>query len=259
VNLLELGPEAEIASVVPERDFSDDRYLLFCTRKGVVKKTALSAYGNVRNVGLNAMNIREGDEIIDVQVTNGDDQVILATKKGLAIRFNEKDARRMGRATEGVRGIRLQKDDEVVGMVVIQREDASLLVVTETGMGKRTDVDAYRLQGRGGKGVINMRVSERTGDVVAIKSVVPEDQVMVITKAGVVNRQSVAAIREIGRATQGVRLVNLDKGDTVVDVARIIVDDEEDLEGVDGEDMGDSKDVGEVDGSIEAEAEGAES
>ena len=228
VNLLNIDPTDEIASVVPVRDFADDRYLMFSTRGGKIKKTALSAYGNVRSVGLIGINIREGDELIDVQVTGGDDDVILATRNGLAIRFRGSDARVMGRVTEGVRGIRLGEDDQVVGMVVVAREEATLLVVSESGMGKRSEIDAYRLQGRGGKGVINLKTTERTGKVVAIKSVVPGDQLMVITRNGVINRQRIDEIRVIGRATQGVRLVNLDENDSVVDVARVIPEDSAD-------------------------------
>ena len=223
VNLLNIDLESQIASVVPVREFTDDRFLLFCTRKGVVKKTALSAYGNMRSVGLNAINIRDEDELIDVQITGGDDEVILATRDGMAIRFNESDCRVIGRATEGVRGISLRKGDLVVGMVVV-RPESTLLVVTEGGMGKRTEVDAYRLQKRGGKGVINMKLSDRTGKVVSIKAVVPGEELMLITRAGVVNRQGADEIRVIGRATQGVRLVNLDDDDEIMDVARIIAE-----------------------------------
>ncbi len=226
VNVLNLEGKEEIASVVPVREFAEDKHLLFCTRKGTVKKTSLAAYGNVRQVGLNAMNVREGDSLIDVQITSEGDEIILATSGGMAIRFPEADARSMGRATEGVRGIRLSTDDVVVGMVV-SRPESNLLVVTEKGMGKRTDPEAYRLQGRGGKGVINQKLSERTGKVVAIKAVSDDEQLMVITKKGVVNRQRVSDISLIGRATQGVKLVNLDKGDVVMDVARVIVDDDD--------------------------------
>ena len=224
INLLNIDPEDDVASVVPVREFSDDRYLLFCTRGGKVKKTALAAYGNVRTVGLIGINVREGDELIDVQLTSGDDEVLLATRNGLAIRFHESDARVMGRVAEGVRGIRLSEDDRVVGMVVVARDEATLLVVSEAGMGKRSEIDAYRLQARGGKGVINLKTNEKTGKVVAIKSVVPEDQLMVITRNGVINRQRIDEIRVIGRATQGVRLVNLDEDDSVMDVARVIPD-----------------------------------
>ena len=239
VNLLNIDPKDEIASVVPVREFSDDRFLMFCTRGGKIKKTALSAYGNVRSVGLIGINIREGDELIDVQITNGDDDVLLATRNGLAIRFRESATREMGRVAEGVRGIRLSGDDRVVGMVVVGRDESTLLVVSESGMGKRSEIDAYRLQGRGGKGVINLKTSEKTGKVVAIKSVVPGDELMVITRKGVINRQRIDEIRVIGRATQGVRLVNLDKNDSVMDVARVIPDPENDggsdPDGVEGE------------------------
>jgi DNA gyrase subunit A len=226
VNLLNLSDDEKIAAVVPVRVFADDKYLLFCTRNGVVKKTALSAYGNVRAVGLNAINTREGDELIEVKITSGDDEIILATRDGKAIRFKESDARPMGRATEGVRGIDLSGDDIVVGMVRV-RDDSTLLVVSERGLGKRTEVDAYRMQKRGGKGVINLKISERTGKVVSIKAVTEDEQLMLITRKGVVNRQSVDAISLIGRATQGVKLVNLDEGDVLMDVARIIADDED--------------------------------
>ncbi len=236
VNLLDVGPDEKIAAIVPVREFSEDRYLFFSTRKGHIKRTALSAYGNVRTVGLNAMNIREDDELIDVQITSGKDQVLLATRNGLAIRFDENDTRVMGRATAGVRGIRLRPGDEVVGMVVVPHEsDPTLLVLTEAGMGKRSEVDAYRLQGRGGYGVINIKTSEKTGKVIGVKAVQPDDQVMIVTKAGVVNRQKIDEIRVIGRATQGVRLINLDEGDEVMDLARFVVEDEEDENGEGGE------------------------
>jgi DNA gyrase subunit A len=230
VNLLNMTQEEDIAAVVPVREFSDDLFLFFSTRKGLVKKTALSAYGNIRAVGLNAINIREGDELIDVRVTTGDAEIVLGTRSGMAIRFSEKDARPIGRATSGVRGITLASDDEVVGMVTLMRPDSTLLVVTEEGMGKRTLVDAYRIQQRGGKGVINVRTGPKTGRVVTIKSVVEKDELMIITRNGVVNRQRVSEIRSIGRATQGVRLVSLDEGDQVVDVARVIAEDADEME-----------------------------
>ncbi|MFL2544769.1 MAG: DNA gyrase subunit A [Longimicrobiales bacterium] len=226
VNLLNIDPNDEIASVVPVREFSEDRYLMFCTRAGRTKKTPLAAYGNVRSVGLNAITIGDGDELIDVRITDGSNEVILATRNGKAIRFNESRVRSMGRTAAGVLGVRLDKGDKVVGMVVVEREDATLLVVSEGGMGKRTDIDAYRLTNRGGKGVINLKTNKRTGKVVAIKSVAPQDQLMFITRNGVINRQPVDQIGVIGRATQGVRLVNLDDGDVVMDVARIIQDED---------------------------------
>jgi DNA gyrase subunit A len=226
VNLLNLGPDEEVASVVPVREFSPELNLLFATRKGVVKKSALSAYSHIRVTGVNAINVLPGDELIDVQITSGEDEVILATRGGLAIRFTEADVRRMGRPATGVRGIRLRDGDYVVGMVVVRRqaegEEPTLLVVTEKGLGKRSRIEDYRLQGRGGQGVINMRTTPRTGKVVGIKGVGPDDELVMITRNGVVNRQPVAQIRVIGRNTQGVRLIMLDDADEVVDVARLI-------------------------------------
>ena len=248
VNLLSLGPDEAVAAVVPVREFSPDLNLMFATRLGVVKKTALSAYRHIRVVGINAINIDEGDELIDAQITSGGDEVVLATHQGMAIRFREKDVRPMGRVSRGVRGIRLAgRDDHVVGMVVV-RKDApgeevavegegavegeaarrpTVLVVTERGMGKRTEIDDYRLQGRGGKGVINIRITDKTGKVVAIKGVLPDDELVMITRNGVVNRQAVGGIRVIGRNTQGVRLIMLDEGDAVMDVARMVPEEED--------------------------------
>jgi DNA gyrase subunit A len=257
VNLRELDPGDEIAAVVPIREFAEDQYLMFATKRGVVKKTVLAAYSNVRSVGLNAINIREGDELIDVQLTREGDEVILATRNGMAIRFRESDARAIGRATEGVRGIALKKDDVVVAMVVPSRDNTRLLVVTEGGMGKRTEFDAYRLQGRGGQGVINIKTTPKTGKVVGVKSVSDRDEIVLITRKGVVNRQPANQIRVIGRATQGVRLVNLDKGDSVVDVARIIPEDpeEETGEAFDAEDAAPGADEA---GVVETRSEDAE-
>ena len=181
----------------------------------------------MRAVGIYAIKFREGDELIDVRITDGTNQVVLATRLGKAIRFSESDVRSMGRNTEGVMGIRLGKDDEVVGMVVVRRPDETLLTATEHGMGKRSEIRNYRFQGRGGMGVINLKVSEKSGPVVAVRAVTDDDQLMVITRNGVVNRQPVSDMRVIGRLAQGVRLVNLDEGDSVVDVGRVVGDDED--------------------------------
>ena len=227
VNFLDLARGEKVASVLPVREFTGDRFLLFCTKSGVVKKTPLSAYGNVRAMGIYAIKFREGDELIDVRITDGTNEVLLGTRRGKAIRFNESDVRPMGRNTEGVIGIRLGKGDEVVGMVVVRRPDETLLTATERGMGKRSEIGDYRLQQRGGMGVIDLRLSKKTGPVVTVRAVTDDDQLMVITRNGVVNRQRASDMRVIGRATQGVRLVNLDQGDTVVDVARVVGDEEE--------------------------------
>ena len=224
VNFLELAPGEKVASVLPVRKFARDRFLLFCTRNGVVKKTPLSAYGNVRAVGIYAIKFREGDELIDVRITDGTNEVVLATRLGKAIRFKESDVRSMGRITEGVIGIRLGEGDEVVGMVVVRSPDETLLVASEQGMGKRSKITDYRLVQRGAKGVINLKLAEKNDQVVAVKAVRDVDQFMVITRNGVVNRQRADEVRVIGRATQGVRLVNLDAGDQVVDVALVVGD-----------------------------------
>jgi DNA gyrase subunit A len=221
VNLIQIKPGERIAAFVPVRVFDDAHYLMFATANGTVKKTVLSAYGNPRSTGINAINIEEGDELIDVQVTDGTNDVVLATRHGMSIRFNEQDAREMGRATTGVRGIELEEGDRVIGMVVIRR-DATLLVVTEKGLGKRSELSEYRVQRRGGKGIITLKRTEKTGDIVALKEVQPNDELMLITRHGVVIRVPVDGIRVSGRNTQGVKIMNLDPGDTVVDVARVV-------------------------------------
>ena len=226
VNLINIASDEKIAALVPVREFSHDRSLIFVTRRGVIKKTSLAAYGNPRRVGLNAMNVLEGDELISVQLADGSCDVVLATRDGMAIRFEERDVREMGRATTGVRGISLQEDDVVIGMVVT-KAGSSLLVVSELGMGKRTVLEAYRCQRRGGKGVINLRTSDKTGRVVAIKEVHPGDELMMITRQGVIIRSPVDQIRIIGRNTQGVKLINLGAKDAVMDVARVVNEDEE--------------------------------
>jgi len=208
------------------REFSEDKYLLFATRKGMVKKTSLAAYGNIRSSGIYAIGIATGDELMDVRLTGGDDEVVLATRRGKAIRFHEGGVRQMGRVARGVKGIVLGRGDEVIGLVTVP-DEASVLVVTEKGMGKRTKISQYRKQKRGGKGVINVRLSPKTGNVVSIKEVTAADELVLITRNGIVNRQRVAEIRETGRNAQGVKLVNLDRGDTLVDVTRIVSEKEE--------------------------------
>ncbi|MDP2496569.1 MAG: DNA gyrase subunit A [Candidatus Palauibacterales bacterium] len=221
VNLLRIDKDETIASTVPVREFDEDRDLVFATRAGTVKRTSLGEYENILSTGIRAISIREGDELIDAQLATGDQSVILATARGMAIRFPLDDVRRQGRPTQGVRGIDLEEDDQVVGMVVVRRK-ASLLSVTDQGLGKRTAIEDYRPQHRGGKGLINFRLSEKTGRVVAVKEVNDEDELILATRNGVVNRQQAGEIRVIGRNTQGVRLVTLDEGDEVVDVARML-------------------------------------
>ncbi len=225
VNMINVSPDTKVSAMVTVRDFPDDQFLLFATKKGTIKKTALSQYSNPRATGIKAIKIEDGDELIDVQVTTGTNDIVLATRHGLSIRFHEQDARVMGRDTTGVKGIELGPRDELIGMVVIKRE-ANLLVVTEKGMGKCSPIDEYRVQRRGGKGIITVHRTDKTGDAVSIKEVLPDDELMLITKQGVAIRMPVKGIRVAGRNTQGVRLVNLDNDDLVMDVARVVPDDE---------------------------------
>ena len=226
VNLINVQPDTQIQAMVPVREFTDTQFLLFCTKKGTVKKSALSQYSNVRANGIKAIKIEPGDELIDVQVTSGTNDIVLATKHGLSVRFHEQDVREMGRDTTGVKGIELKRGDSLVGMVVIKRE-ATILVVTERGLGKCSHIDDYRVQKRGGKGIITVNRTEKTGNVVGVMEVLPEDEIMLITRNGVIIRSSVAQIRVTGRIAQGVRLVNLDDGDILTAVARVIPEDDE--------------------------------
>ncbi len=231
-----MKPEERIAALVPVREFSEDQYVFFATKDGVVKKTVLSAYGNPRSSGINAINIEKGDELIDVQVTDGKNDIVLATRHGMSIRFHEQDVRDMGRAATGVKGIELDKKDHVIDMVVVRRA-STLLTVTSRGMGKRSELDEYRVQHRGGRGIITLKRTDKTGDVVALKEVLPDDELMMITKKGIIIRVSVEGIRISGRNTQGVKVMNLTAGDLVVDVARVVKEDEDD--GDEGEDADD--------------------
>ncbi len=226
VNLINVTPDTTLSAMVPVREFSALEYLLFATKNGTVKKTALSQYSNPRTTGIKAIKIESGDELIDVQITNGTNDVVLATRGGLSIRFHESDVREMGRDTTGVKGIQLKAKDRMIGMVVLKRE-ANLLVVTEKGMGKCSPIDEYRVQKRGGKGIITLKLTDKTGNAVTIKEVLPDDELMLITKHGVVIRMPVKGIRVSGRNTQGVKLVNLDGGDYVCDVARVVTEDDE--------------------------------
>ncbi len=226
IHCIAIRPDEQVMALVPVRAFTDDRWLMFATRKGTVKKTVLSDYGNPRSNGINAINIDEDDELIEVQLTDGNNDIVLATKHGMSIRFHESDVRSMGRATSGVKGIELDSKDTVIGMVVIRR-DATLLVVSDKGFGKRSELSEYRVQKRGGKGIITFKNTDKTGVCVALKEVQPEDELMMITRIGVIIRVPVDGIRVIGRNTQGVRVMNLDQGDTIVAVARVVTEDGE--------------------------------
>ncbi|MCH8306324.1 MAG: DNA gyrase subunit A, partial [Candidatus Marinimicrobia bacterium] len=195
---------------------------LMATERGLVKKTVLSAYKRPMKGGIYAIDIREGDKLIEARLTDGSNDVILGSLYGKAIRFNESDARPMGRKTRGVRGMRLQDDvDRVIGMIVIKRS-GTVLAVSENGFGKRTGIDAYPLRKRGGKGVLTIRTTEKVGKMLSIKEVVDTDDLMIITQRGIMIRQSVSKIRSIGRATQGVKLIRLDENDSIASVTRVM-------------------------------------
>ncbi|MFN0177827.1 MAG: DNA gyrase subunit A [Gemmatimonadales bacterium] len=232
IQCIAVRPDEHITALVPVREFANNRWLVFATRKGTVKKSVLSDYGNPRANGIIGINVEEGDELIDVQLTDGNNDVVLATRFGMSIRFHESDVREMGRATTGVKGIELDENDRLIGMVIIRR-DATLLVVSEKGFGKRSELADYRVQKRGGKGIITFNNTDKTGDCVALKEVQPQDELMMITRSGVLIRVPVDGIRVIGRNTQGVRVMNLDDGDSIMGVARVVK--EEEVEGEDAE------------------------
>jgi DNA gyrase subunit A len=226
VNLIPLGEGERVAALATTRSFPDDRYLLFATKSGLVKKTVLSAYGNPRASGIIAINLEEGDELLSARITDGSRLVVLCTRDGMGIKFQETDVRPTGRATTGVKGIALREGDVVVEMDLVEETD-TLLAVTERGYGKRSDVAEYRLQGRGGTGVINVKVTEKNGPVVGIRSVTDADHLLLITEQGILIRFATSDIRETGRAAQGVRLIDLSEGDRVVAVAKLAERDEE--------------------------------
>ncbi|MDT8301682.1 MAG: DNA gyrase subunit A [Sedimentisphaerales bacterium] len=243
VNLLNLGTQ-KVASIINVSSFDDDeqegakpRQLVMATSNGIVKKTKLSAYGNPRQTGVIAINLDSTDDLIDVALTTGDDHIILGTSDGMTIRFDENQVRSMGRVSRGVRGIKLRDKDEVVGMVIVE-EKASLFTLCENGYGKRTGLENYRSQRRGGVGLKNIKASERNGKVVALKAVQNEDDLMMITATGMIIRTGLDEIRSIGRNTQGVRLIKLKPGDKLVAAEKIIAEDEDDGKDDSGDDKG---------------------
>ena len=231
VNLIECEPNEKVNAFIAVKDFSEDHYVVMATEKGKVKKTALSAYSHPRKKGIYAVEIREGDKLIEARVSTGDNDILLGTRNGKSIRFSEQQIRPSGRKTMGVKGITLSsKDDKVVGMLLIKREGTTVLVATEKGFGKRTEISQYRPQKRGGKGVLTMKTTDKVGKMITIKEAIDSDDLMIITTRGVLIRQPVSKIRAIGRATQGVKLINLDKGSRVASITRIISDEEEEPE-----------------------------
>jgi len=239
VNLVEMARDENISAFVPVSDFKQDAYLMLATKDGFIKKTHISAYANPRRGGIIAVILREGDKLIAARLTSGSDDIILAKRKGKAIRFSEKDVRNMGRSTQGVTGVKLDTNDRVVEMVVVKR-GAELLAVTEHGYGKRTRISDFRNIKRGGKGVVAISTDERNGDLVAVKEVIEEDEVMIITHNGIIIRSPVNSISILGRPAKGVKLISLGEGDTVVAVSLMAgekVSEGEGAEGEEGEDM----------------------
>ena len=229
INLLELKEGENVTSLIPARDF-DTRQLVMATSHGIIKKTELRAYGNPKKGGIIAINLDEGDKLIGVKLTNGKQDIILGTEQGKAMRFSEENVRTMGRVTHGVKGIKLKNKDRVVGMVVVD-ENASMLTVCEKGYGKRTDFSEYPAHHRGGQGVINIKTTDRNGNVVAVIDARDTDELIMITAKGMIIRTPVNTIRAIGRNTQGVTLFSVDEGDKVVSVARVVPEETKDEEG----------------------------
>ncbi|MBI5675555.1 MAG: DNA gyrase subunit A [Nitrospirae bacterium] len=226
VNLLSLSEGEKVTAVIPVKEFKEDRYLFMATKMGVVKKTSLKAYSNPRAKGIAAIKIDQGDELVGVRQTDGYKDVILSTREGFSIKFNEKDAREIGRVSRGVRGMRLKKDDEVVSVDVLDK-DTTLLAVTEKGFGKRTKQDEYRSQKRGGKGVITLKVTPKNGKVVGVLQVTNDDEIIIIASGGKLIRINASKIRVIGRSTQGVKLIDLADDNKVVGIGRVIKEEED--------------------------------
>jgi DNA gyrase subunit A len=233
-NLINIEPEDNVRAFINVKNLNDEEYInnnfiVLCTTKGIIKKTSLEAYSRPRINGVNAITVREGDELLEARMTNGKHQIMLAVKSGRAIRFPETSVRPMGRTASGVRGIKLSSDknDCVVGMITIENKEKDILVVSEKGYGKRSDIDGYRITNRGGKGVKTINVTEKTGTLIALKDVTDNHDLMIITQFGNILRSPVSALRVMGRATQGVRLINLKESDIIASVASVLVNEEE--------------------------------
>jgi DNA gyrase subunit A len=233
VNLLELRGEEKISAFLPVREFRENHFVLFATKHGVVKKTDLMAYANPRPSGIIAIGLDTGDEVMGVRLTDGKQEMILTTRDGQSIRFREEEVRSMGRGAGGVKGITLEENDEVVSLEILS-PGASVLTVAENGYGKRTDIAEYRVQSRGGKGIITMKATDRTGAVIGVQQVTDDDNLMLVTSTGKIIRLRVADIRVIGRNTQGVRLIDIEEGERVVSLARLAEQDEDDNNSTNG-------------------------
>ncbi len=225
VNLLQLSQGEKIAAVIPVHDYSEEAYVLMATKNGLIKKTSLSEYSNIRKTGIQGITLKDEDELIDVRLTDGRSSIVMVTAQGLAIRFNENEVRAVGRTSMGVKGINLGKDDKVIGMEPIENEKDYILAITENGFGKRTEVEEYREQSRAGKGLLTYKTTAKTGHIIGIKIVNDNDDVMLITDTGVIIRIKVKEISVLGRNTQGVTLMRTSDGGKVINVAKIIPED----------------------------------
>jgi len=236
-NIINIPKEEKIKASIKlislkDQNYLENNFIIMCTKKGTIKKTSLEAYSRPRSNGINAININEGDSLLEANLTSGSSEIVMALKSGRAIRFNEETVRPMGRTATGVRGITLDgNDDEVVGMISIDDPETTVLVVSEKGYGKRTDIDDYRVTNRGGKGVKTLNITEKTGNLVAIKGVTDKDDLMIINKSGIIIRIAMSELRTMGRATQGVKLITLKENDEIASVAKIEHDEEEAVEG----------------------------
>ncbi|MBL0048459.1 MAG: DNA gyrase subunit A [Bacteroidetes bacterium] len=234
-NLLNIAPDDKIKAYINVKDLTDEEYLnnnfiIMCTKKGTIKKTSLKAYSRPRQNGINAINVKDGDTLLEAKLTNGSNEIMLASKAGKLVRFPEEKARAIGRNATGVRGIRLGSEtDEVIGMICISDPKSNVLVVSETGYGKRSDIDEYRVTNRGGKGVKTINITEKTGNLIALKDVTDENDIMIINKSGITIRLAVADLRVIGRATQGVKFIDLGKNDEIAAVAKVDAEPEEEI------------------------------
>lgn len=226
INMLQIEQDEAISAVIPVEEFDDQWSLFFTTKHGISKRTTLSQFANIRKGGLFAINVREGDELIGVRLTDGTEDIVIGTKKGMAIRFHETDVRKMGRTAAGVKGITLRQGDEVIGMGIIHGHE-DILIVTEKGFGKRTPVEEYRMQTRGGKGIKTCNITEKNGDLMALKPVTDDDDLMIITESGVIIRMEVHGISVTGRNTQGVKLIRINNEEKVSTVARVEIDEED--------------------------------
>ena len=232
-NVIQIEPDDKVRAYInirhlEDKEFVENHYIVMCTQQGVVKKTLLEEYSRPRRNGVNAINIREDDQLVDVVLTNGKSEILIATWEGKAIRFNEEKVRAMGRVSTGVRGVEIEEGNKVVGMACVEPGDGKdILVLSEKGYGKRTDLDDYRVTNRGGKGVKTIQVTEKTGNLVALKAVTDENDLMIINRSGTAIRTSVADIRVAGRATQGVRIINLREGDSIASVVAVPKEDED--------------------------------